>query len=417
MPEAVIVSAARTPIGRANKGSLKDFRPDDLAAFAIQSALDKIPALDPTTIEDLYLGCGLPGGESGNNMARIVTTLMGLEVPGATTTRYCASSVQTTRMAFHAIKAGEGDIFVSAGVETVSRFAKGTSDHWPDTKNPVFAEAQERTNKTAELGNAAGAWHDPREDGLVPDVYIAMGQTAENVATLRGLDRKELDEYAVEQALQLKEKAGDDTEVTALCIGPEKAVDAVRKALQMGADKGILVSDEAIAGSDYLGTSLVLAEAIKKIGVPDLVMCGMASTDASGSVVPAMLAERLDLPQVTFASVIETQGDQVRIKRDGDTATEVIGATMPLVMSVTDQTGEARYPSFKGIMAAKKKPLETWSLSDLGVDAELVGLGASWSAVEETAARPPRTAGEIVTDEDGSGATALTEFLASKKFI
>lgn len=197
MPEAVIVSAARTPIGRANKGSLKDFRPDDLAAFAIQSALDKIPALDPTTIEDLYLGCGLPGGESGNNMARIVTTLMGLEVPGATTTRYCASSVQTTRMAFHAIKAGEGDIFVSAGVETVSRFAKGTSDHWPDTKNPVFAEAQERTNKTAELGNAAGAWHDPREDGLVPDVYIAMGQTAENVATLRGLDRKELDEFAV----------------------------------------------------------------------------------------------------------------------------------------------------------------------------------------------------------------------------
>ena len=206
MPEAVIVSAARTPIGRANKGSLKDFRPDDLAAFAIQSALDKIPALDPTTIEDLYLGCGLPGGESGNNMARIVTTLMGLEVPGATTTRYCASSVQTTRMAFHAIKAGEGDIFVSAGVETVSRFAKGTSDHWPDTKNPVFAEAQERTNKTAELGNAAGAWHDPREDGQVPDVYIAMGQTAENVATLRGLDRKELDEFAV-RSQNLTEKA------------------------------------------------------------------------------------------------------------------------------------------------------------------------------------------------------------------
>jgi electron transfer flavoprotein beta subunit len=185
----------------------------------------------------------------------------------------------------------------------------------------------------------------------------------------------------------------------------------------MGADKGILVSDEAIAGSDYLGTSLVLAEAVKKIGIPDIVMCGMASTDASGSVVPAMLAERLDLPQVTFAAVIETQGDQVRIKRDGDTATEVIGATMPIVMSVTDQTGEARYPSFKGIMAAKKKPLETWTLADLGVDAELVGLTAATSAVEEASERPPRTAGEIVTDEDGSGATALTEFLASKKFI
>ena len=253
----------------------------------------------------------------------------------------------------------------------------------------------------------------------VPDATADRQFESDNTVDREGVDGllSELDEYAVEQALQLKEKAGDDTEVTALCVGPEKAVDAVRKALQMGADKGIHVSDEAIAGSDYLGTSLVLAKAVEKIGSPDIVMCGMASTDASGSVVPAMLAERLDLPQVTFASVIETQGDQVRIKRDGDTATEVIGATMPLVMSVTDQTGEARYPSFKGIMAAKKKPLETWSLSDLGVDAELVGLNASWSAVEETAARPPRTAGEIVTDEDGSGATALTEFLASKKFI
>ena len=196
----------------------------------------------------------------------------------------------------------------------------------------------------------------------------------------------ELDEYAVEQALQLKEKAGDDTEVTALCVGPEKAVDAVRKALQMGADKGVLVTDEAIAGSDYIATSLVLAKAIEKIAAEkpvDLVMCGMASTDASGSVVPAMLAERLDWPQVTFAAQVEAQGDQVRIKRDSDTATEVVGGTMPLVLSVTDQTGEARYPSFKGIMAAKKKPLETYALSDIGVDAGEVGLSVAWSAVED----------------------------------
>nr|WP_300961955.1 electron transfer flavoprotein subunit beta/FixA family protein [Nocardioides abyssi] len=255
----------------------------------------------------------------------------------------------------------------------------------------------------------------------VPDSTADRQFESDNTVDRVGVDGllSELDEYAVEQALQLKEK-NEGTTVTALCVGPEKAVDAVRKALQMGADSGILVSDEAIAGSDYVATSLVLAKAVEKAGAEnkvDLVMCGMASTDASGSVVPAMLAERLDLPQVTFASVVETQGDQVRIKRDSDTATEVIGATMPLVMSVTDQTGEARYPSFKGIMAAKKKPLETWSLSDIGVDASEVGLSVAWTEVTETTARPPRTAGEIVKDEDGSGATALTEFLVSKKFI
>lgn len=207
MPEAVIVATARSPIGRANKGSLKDLRPDDLTATIIEAALEKVPGLDPTTIDDLILGCGLPGGESGNNMARNVSVLLGLDsVPGTTVTRYCASSVQSTRMAFHAIKAGEGDVFVSAGVETVSRFAKGTSDHWPDTKNERYADAEARTKATAEAGNGAGAWHDPREDDLLPDVYIAMGQTAENVATLRGLDRKELDEFGV-RSQNLAEKA------------------------------------------------------------------------------------------------------------------------------------------------------------------------------------------------------------------
>ena len=258
----------------------------------------------------------------------------------------------------------------------------------------------------------------------VPDATADRRFESDNTVDRVGVDGllSELDEYAVEQALQIREKAGDDTKVIALSVGPEKAVDAVRKALQMGADEGVHVTDEAIAGSDYIATSLVLAKAVEKIaetvgGTPDLVMCGMASTDASGSVVPAMLAERLDLPQVTFASVVETQGDQVRVKRDSDNATEVVGATMPLVLSVTDQTGEARYPSFKGIMAAKKKPMETYSLSDLGLDADQVGLGTAWSTVEDTTERPPRTAGEIVKDEDGSGATALTDFLVSKKFI
>src|SRR5690606_37691506 len=148
--------AARSPIGRANKGSLKDFRPDDLSALVIQAALDKIPDLDPSTIADLILGCGLPGGESGNHMARVVSTLLGHEIPGTTVTRYCSSSVQTTRMAFHAIKAGEGDIFISAGVETVSRFSKGTSDHLPGTRNPVFEDAEQRTDEYAKGGKA---WH------------------------------------------------------------------------------------------------------------------------------------------------------------------------------------------------------------------------------------------------------------------
>jgi acetyl-CoA C-acetyltransferase len=207
MPEAVIVSAARSPIGRANKGSLKDLRPDDLSATIIQAALDKIPQLDPADIDDLYLGCGLPGGESGFNMARIVAVLMGYDgLPGATITRYCSSSVQTSRMAFHAIRAGEGDVFISAGVETVSRFAKGTSDHIPDTMNPLFAEAEARTATAAQGGTD---WHDPREDGTLPDAYIAMGQTAENVAKLRGLTRQELDEFGV-RSQNLAEKAIND---------------------------------------------------------------------------------------------------------------------------------------------------------------------------------------------------------------
>jgi electron transfer flavoprotein beta subunit len=252
----------------------------------------------------------------------------------------------------------------------------------------------------------------------VPDATADRHFEADNTVDRVGVDGllSELDEYAIEQSLQIKEKLGDDTVVTVLTVGPEQATDAVRKALQMGADKGVHVVDDAIAGSDYVATSLVLAEAIKKID-HDLVVCGMASTDASGGVVPAMLAERLGVPQVTMASEVQVEGQSVTIRRDGDTATETIEGTLPLVLSVTDQSGEARYPSFKGIMAAKKKPVETWSLSDLGVDAGQVGLSAAWTAVESTQARPPRTQGEIVTDEDGSGAKALVEFLASKKFI
>jgi acetyl-CoA C-acetyltransferase len=195
MPEAVIVATARSPIGRAFKGSLKDFRPDDLTATIVRAALDKVPELDPHDIDDLMLGCGLPGGEQGYNMGRVVSVLLGMDhLPGTTITRYCSSSLQTTRMAMHAIKAGEGDVFISAGVEMVSRFVKGNSDGLPDTKNPVFADAEARGAKLAESG--ADSWHDPRENGDVPDIYIAMGQTAENLALQKNVSRQEMDEFA-----------------------------------------------------------------------------------------------------------------------------------------------------------------------------------------------------------------------------
>jgi acetyl-CoA C-acetyltransferase len=195
--EAVIVSTARTPIGRAFKGSLKDVRPDDLAVGVIQAALDKIPDLDPHDVEDLYLGCAEPWGEHGSNMARVVAILLGLDhLPGSTVNRFCASSVQTTRMAFHAIKAGEGDIFVSAGVECVSRYADftGAGGSKAEWQNPRFADAQARM---AQIAKDNTTWTDPREDGLVPDVYLAMGQTAENVATMRGISRERQDEWGV----------------------------------------------------------------------------------------------------------------------------------------------------------------------------------------------------------------------------
>ena len=195
MPEAVIVSTARSPIGRAGKGSLVTMRPDDLAAQMVRAALDKVPALDPRDIDDLMLGCGQPAGEAGFNIARVVAVELGYDfLPGVTVNRYCSSSLQTTRMAFHAIKAGEGQAFISAGVETVSRFPQGTSDGWPNSHNPLFAEAEART---AAAAGGGATWRDPREDGLLPDVYIAMGQTAENVAQFTGISREDQDRWGV----------------------------------------------------------------------------------------------------------------------------------------------------------------------------------------------------------------------------
>ena len=254
----------------------------------------------------------------------------------------------------------------------------------------------------------------------VPDAQGERSFRAEDHTTDRsavdGL-LSELDEYAVEEALTLKESA--DAEVVVLTMGPGDAADAVRKALQMGADSGVHVSDEALHGSDAIATSRVLAAAVAKIaeqGPVDLVLSGMASTDGSMGVVPAMLAERLGWPQLTFASELTVESGAARVRRDGDAATEVVEAALPAVVSVTDQINEPRYPSFKGIMAAKKKPVQTWSLGDVGVEAGEVGLAGAWTAVDSVTARPPREKGEVVVD-DGDGGARLAEFLASRRFV
>jgi len=252
----------------------------------------------------------------------------------------------------------------------------------------------------------------------VPDATANRSFTADHTVDRVGVDGmlSELDEYAVEEALKIRDAAGDDTQVVVLTVGPEQARAAILKSLQMGADEGIHVSDDAIHGSDAIATSLVLAKAIEAQGA-DIVLCGMASTDGSMSVVPAMLAERLGLPQVTFGSEVTVDGSTVRVRRDGDAATETIEASLPVLVSVTDQANEPRYPSFKGIMAAKKKPVAELTLSDLGLDAGEVGMDAAWSKVLDTQERPPRSAGTVVSDEDGTGAEQLVEFLAGQKFI
>ncbi len=223
----------------------------------------------------------------------------------------------------------------------------------------------------------------------------------------------ELDEYAVEEALKLQETHGG--EVTILTMGPEKAAETIRKALSMGADKGVHVVDASLAGSDAVVTSAVLAKALGTLEW-DLVILGSESTDARMSVVPAMLAERLGAPQLSFASTVTVDGSTVRIDRLTDEGVETVEAALPAVVGVAEKINEPRYPSFKGIMAAKKKPVTALGLADLGLTADEVGLGGSWSSVVESTARPPRQAGTVVKDE-GDGGTKIADYLASQKFI
>jgi electron transfer flavoprotein beta subunit len=254
----------------------------------------------------------------------------------------------------------------------------------------------------------------------VPDATGDRGFADDNTVDREREDGllSELDEYAVEQALQLADDS-DDVEVVALTLGPDDAADAIKRALQMGASAGVHINDESVHGSDAPATSTILAAAIRKLE-PDLVIAGMASTDGTMGVVPAMISERLGWPAATLGATLSVDGGTATIRRDGDTASQTVEVGLPAIVSVTDQSGEARYPSMKGILAAKKKPVDEWQLDDLDLDAESVatiGLENAWSKVLDTTPRPPKEAGRQVVDEDGSGAAALTEFLVSGKYI
>ncbi|HEY5182971.1 MAG TPA: acetyl-CoA C-acetyltransferase [Dermatophilaceae bacterium] len=286
MSEAVIVSTARSPIGRAFKGSLKDIRPDDLAAAVVTAALAKIPGLDPKLIDDLYLGCAEPSAEQGANMARVVAILAGFDhLPGATVNRFCASSVQTTRMAFHAIKAGEGEIFISGGVECVSRYKDfaGPGGTMSENQNPKFAKTQARN---AQMAADNSTWTDPRSLGLMPDVYLAMGQTAENVATMRGISRARQDEWGVSSQNRAEKAIADgffareitpittpDGSVVSTDDGPRAGVtiEAVSALKPVFRENGTITAGNCCPLNDGAAAAVVMSDAMaRQLGLTPL---------------------------------------------------------------------------------------------------------------------------------------------------
>ncbi|MGZ4586572.1 MAG: acetyl-CoA C-acetyltransferase [Mycobacteriaceae bacterium] len=347
MPEAVIVSTARSPIGRAFKGSLASIRSDDMVAQMIAAALAKVPELDPNTIDDLLLGCGLPGGEQGFNMARVVAIKLGYDsVPGTTITRYCSSSLQTTRMAMHAIKAGEGDVFISAGVESVSSFARGNSDSWPNTHNPLFGDAEARTAKAAEGGVT---WHDPREDGLIPDAYISMGQTAENVAQTTGITREEMDRWGVrsqnraEEAIKSGFFARDITPVT-LADGTVVSTDDgpragttyenVSKLKPVFRPDGVITAGNACPLNDGAAALIIMSDTkAKELGLtplarivstgvsglsPEIMGLGPVEACKRALKLAGMSIDDVDLAEINEAFAVQVIGSARELKLDQD---------------------------------------------------------------------------------------------------
>jgi len=342
MPEAVIVAATRTPIGRANKGSLVDCRPDDLSATIVRAALAKVPALDPTEVEDVLWGCGQPAGESGYNVARVVAILAGIgHAPGVTVNRYCSSSLQTIRMAAHAIKAGEGDVFVAGGVETVSRFLKGMSDGLPDTHNPVFADAEARTTTRRDGGQ--GPWTPPT--GL-PDVYLGMGDTAENVAEQEQVTRERMDEFAAlsqNRAVEAQKNGFFEREITAVTTPdgtvvsvddgprPDTTVEKLAQLQPVFRPNGTVTAGNACPLNDGAATTIVMSDTrAEQLGITPLariVASGVSALDpeimglgpigASRQALQraGMTIDQIDLVEINeaFAAQVIPSADQLGI--------------------------------------------------------------------------------------------------------
>jgi electron transfer flavoprotein beta subunit len=251
----------------------------------------------------------------------------------------------------------------------------------------------------------------------VPDTYSERKLSgADNTLDRESADAvlDEINEKAVEEALKIKE-AGEG-EVTVISVGPDRATDAIRKALSMGADKAVHVTDEALHGSDAIATAKVLAAALGKVAGYDLIIAGNEASDGRGGAVPAILAELLGLPQLTYVRQLSVEGTTVKADRETEDGITHLEASLPALVSVGEKINEPRYPSFKGIMAAKKKPVQTLTIADLGIDAGEVGLANAWSAVVESSPKPPRTAGEKVEDE-GDGGTKVAEYLVAQKLI
>jgi len=333
MPEAVIVATARTPIGRANKGSLVNCRPDDLSATVIQAALAKVPALDPAEVEDVLWGCGQPAGESGYNIARVVAILGGIaQAPGVTVNRYCSSSLQTIRMAAHAIKAGEGDVFVAGGVETVSRFAKGTSDGLPGTHNERFADAEARTATRSAGGQ--GPWTPPT--GL-PDVYLGMGDTAENVAEKEQVPRERMDEFAAlsqNRAVEAQKNGFFEREITPVTAPdgtvisvddgprPDTTVEKLAQLQPVFRPDGTVTAGNACPLNDGAATTIVMsdtrAEALGITPLARVVASGVSALDPEimglgpiGASRQALERAKMTIDQIDLVEINEAFAAQV----------------------------------------------------------------------------------------------------------